>query len=194
MGQKFTAIDTAHEAFIREQKLYFVATAAPEGRVNVSPKGMNSFRILGPNDVAYLDMTGSGAETAAHLRASPDGRLTIMFCAFEGAPRILRLYGRGRSLPKGTAGFEAMIGHFEPLSGTRQIIHLAVDLVQTSCGLGVPLFDYRRDRDGLVRWAEQQGSIGLEAYQRKKNMRSIDGLPTGFDPAAMNTSEDDPGK
>ncbi len=189
MAQKFTELSDAHKSFIQHQKLYFVATAAPTGRVNVSPKGMNSFRVLGPREVAYLDVTGSGAETAAHLKASPDARLTIMFCAFEGAPRILRLYGKGRSLLRGTPGYERLIPHFEEIAGARQIVHLAIDLVQTSCGMGVPLFDYRGERDNLTRWASEQGPAGLEAYQTKKNMESLDGLPTGFDPATMNRRE-----
>lgn len=186
MAQKFTELLDAHQAFIKEQKIFFVASAAPSGRVNVSPKGMATLRVLGPNEVAYLDVTGSSAETAAHLRASPDARLTIMFCAFDGAPRILRTYGRASSLQRGTAEYAAMLPNFDEPPGARQIIHQTIDLVQTSCGMGVPLFDYRADRDSLIWWADQQGSSGLEQYQRAKNMESIDGFPTGFDPGTMN--------
>jgi hypothetical protein len=183
MAQQFSSIEDRHREFIAKQHIFFVATAAPEGRVNLSPKGMNAFRVLGPNDVAYLDVTGSGSETAAHLRA--DGRLTIMFCAFEGPPNILRLHGRGLSLPRGTADYAAMLPHFEELPGARQVIRLAVDLVQTSCGMGVPLFAYKGDRDALNNWAKRLGREGLRKYWRQKNQRSIDGLPTGFDPDAM---------
>ena len=185
MGQQFPSIEDRHRDFIERQHVFFVASAAPGGRVNVSPKGMHTLRVLGPNEVAYLDVTGSGNETAAHLRAGADPRLTIMFCAFEGPPQILRLFGQGVSLLRGSAEYDAMLHHFEELPGARQIIRMAVDLVQTSCGMGVPLFDYREDRDALKNWARRQGSEGLRKYWRLKNMRSIDGLPTGFDPEAM---------
>lgn len=185
MGQQFPSIEDRHREFIAKQHIFFVATAAPDGRVSLSPKGMNSFRVLGSNEVAYLDVTGSGSETAAHLRACADGRLTIMFCAFEGPPNILRLYGRGESLPRGSAGYASMLHHFEELPGARQIIHLAVDLVQTSCGMGVPFYDYKGDRDALNNWARRHGHEGLRKYWRLKNQRSIDGLPTGLDPDAM---------
>jgi hypothetical protein len=185
MGQQFPAIEDRHRDFIEKQRIFFVASAAPSGRVNLSPKGMDALRVLGPNEVAYLDVTGSGSETAAHLHASEDRRLTIMFCAFEGPPLILRLYGQGASLPRGSTDYAAMIDHFEELPGARQIVRLVVDLVQTSCGMGVPYFDYKEDREELKRWASRQGSEGLQKYWRLKNMTSIDGFPTGFDPEAM---------
>src|SRR5262245_54080065 len=156
MGQQFPAIEDRHREFIGKQHIFFVATAAPEGRVSLSPKGMNAFRVLGPNEVAYLDVTGSGSETAAHLRASPNGRMTIMFCAFDGAPNILRLYGRGESLPRGGSGYADMLQHFEELPGARQIIRLAVDLVQTSCGMAVPFYDYKGEREALNNWAARK--------------------------------------
>jgi hypothetical protein len=185
MAQRFPLIEDRHRAFIEKQHMFFVASAAPTGRVNLSPKGMASFRVLGPNEVAYLDVTGSGSETAAHLRACEDGRLTIMFCAFEGAPQILRLYGRAQSLHRGSDGYTALAHHFEVIPGARQIIRLDVDLVQTSCGMAVPLFDYSAERDQLRNWATRHGPDGLRKYWRLKNMESIDGLPTGFDPDAM---------
>ena len=185
MGRQFPAIDDEHRAFIEKQRIFFVASAATTGRVNVSPKGMGTFRVLGANEIAYLDVTGSGSETAAHLRASPDRRLTIMFCAFDGPPMILRLFGQGRSLPRGTPEYSALLPHFEELPGSRQIIQLAVDLVQTSCGMAVPNFDHRGNRDNLVRWATGQGREGLRKYWRLKNMKSVDGFPTGFDPDRM---------
>ena len=184
MAQQFPSIEDRHRAFIEAQRIFFVASAAATGRVNVSPKGMDSFRVLGPNAVAYLDVTGSGNETAAHLLAS-GGRLTIMFCAFDGAPVILRLYGTGLSLPLGSDGYAGLIRRFEELPGARQIIRLDVDLVQTSCGMGVPLFDYRQEREALRNWASRKSPEEIRKYRRLKNMKSIDGLPTGFDPDAM---------
>ena len=185
MGKQFPALEDTHKAFIAAQKIFFVASAAPQSRVNVSPKGMSSFRILGPDQVAYLDVTGSGNETAAHLLASSDGRLTIMFCAFDGAPVILRLFGRGQSQMRGTPEYRRLLPLFEDLPGARQIVRLDVAVVQTSCGMAVPLFDYKADRDNLKRWALGQGREGLRKYWRLKNQVSIDGLPTGIDPDRM---------
>jgi predicted pyridoxine 5'-phosphate oxidase superfamily flavin-nucleotide-binding protein len=181
MAQQFAQIEPAQREFILRQHMFFVATAAAGARVNLSPKGLDSLRVLGPNAVAYLDRTGSGNETAAHLCA--DGRLTLMFCAFEGPPRILRLYGRGRILRRGTREYDRLLDEAfegdEPL-GARQIVLLDVDLVQTSCGFGVPLYDYRGERSAMLKWSEAKGEAGLEAYRREKNARSIDGLPTGI--------------
>jgi hypothetical protein len=181
MAKQFARIEAEHHDFISRQKVFFTASAAPDGRVNVSPRETGSLRLIGPNCVAYLDLTGSGSETAAHLRVTP--RLTLMFCAFEGPPRILRLYGQGRSLRRGSAAYaELLAAHYaneEPL-GARQIVLIDVDLVQTSCGYGVPLFDYRGERPSLQNWAQAKGEAGLEAYRRQKNMLSIDGLQTGL--------------
>lgn len=181
MAQKFASIEPRHADFIIRQKVFFTGSAMAEGRVNVSPKGLDAFRILGPNSVAYLDRTGSGAETAAHLRV--DGRLTIMFCAFEGAPLILRLYGRGTSHLRGGERYKTLLaeafGGEEP-PGSRQIVTLDVELVQTSCGFGVPLFDYKDERDGLDKFARHRGEEGLVTYRREKNTVSIDGVSTGF--------------
>jgi hypothetical protein len=185
MGKQFARIEADHRAFIERQRIFFVASAAPKGRVNVSPKGLSSFRVLGENDVAYLDCTGSGNETRAHLMASDDKRLTIMFCAFEGDPVILRLYGQGQSLMRGTPEYADLIQQFEEVPGARQIVRLDVDLVQTSCGLGVPLFDYKQERGSLVRYWTAQGIDNLRKYWGLKNMKSIDGLPTGFAPDGM---------
>ncbi len=185
MGQRFSAIWDRHRAFIEAQKIFFVASAAPEGRVNVSPKGMGTLRVLGPDEVAYLDGTGSGSETRAHLIGPGNGRLTLMFCAFEGPPLILRLYGRGRSLMRGTPDYGALLPCFDEIPGARQIVRLAVDLVQASCGMGVPLFDYRGDRRDLVRHWERQGPERLRDYWGARNAASIDGLPTRFEPAVM---------
>jgi hypothetical protein len=185
MGKQFAKIESEHKAFIERQKIFFVASAPPKGRINVSPKGLSSFRVLGDNDVAYLDCTGSGSETRAHLIAADDKRLTIMFCAFEGDPVILRLYGQGRSLMRGTPEYAALVAKFEEVPGARQIVRLAVDLVQTSCGMGVPLFDYKQERGSLVRYWTAQGIDNLRKYWDLKNVKSIDGLPTNFAPDRM---------
>lgn len=189
MAQQFTAIEGRHRTFIEAQKMFFVASAASAGRVNVSPKGMSTFRVLGPNAVAYLDCTGSGSETRAHLIASPDRRLTIMFCPFDGDPLILRLYGQGTSEMRGTPDYARDIAHFDEMPGARQIVRLDVDLVQTSCGMGVPLYDWREDRQSLVAYWVRQGADGLKRYWQKKNVASIDGLPTGFEPEVMAASQ-----
>ncbi len=181
MGKQFPAMTPAHREFIAKQRIFFTATATASSRVNVSPRPTDALRVLDDRTVLYLDLTGSGSETAAHLRV--DGRITLMFCAFEEPPNILRLYGRGTSLPRATSDYTSLLAsafdNQEPL-GARQIVRIAVDLVQTSCGYGVPLFDYAGDRETLRRWAEHKGNEGLEEYWRMKNARSIDGLPTGL--------------
>ncbi len=181
MAKQFPHLAPEHREFIQRQRLFFTASAAATGRVNVSPKGLDALRVLGESAVVYLDRTGSGNETAAHLLA--DGRLTLMFCAFEGPPKILRLYGRGRVLRRGSPEYARLLaaefGAAEP-PGARQMVLLDIELVQTSCGYGVPLFEYGGERPTLTRWAEGKGEEGVEAYQREKNTRSIDGLPTGL--------------
>lgn len=182
MAKQYPDIDAVQHEFILRQKIFFTATATDASRVNISPRPTDGFRILGPNRVIYLDLTGSGNETAAHTRV--DGRMTIMFCSFEGPPKILRLYGRGRIILHGTAEYDALLAaHFdgeEPL-GARQFASLDIDLVQTSCGFGVPLFDYAGERPTLARWAEaKEKDTGLDAYRRQKNQFSIDGIPTGM--------------
>jgi hypothetical protein len=165
-------------AFIEAQPLFFVATAplAPDGHVNLSPKGLDTFLVLSSSRVAYLDLTGSGNETAAHLLEN--GRVTIMFCSFSGPPRILRLYGRGRSVLPGDDEWQALRERFRDFPGVRQIIIADVDRVQTSCGFGVPVMEPARERDTLLRWAEAKGANGIADYQRTRNALSIDGLPT----------------
>lgn len=180
MAKQFAAIEDAHRDFIERQKIFFTGSAAPTGRVNVSPKGMDCLRVLGSNRVAYLDLTGSGTETSAHIAACEDGRLTLMFCAFDGAPLILRLYGRATIHRIGSAEFEMLLPNFIELPGARQIVTLDIDLVQSSCGYGVPFFDYSEDRPNLVRWAEHQDAESLAAYRRENNAASIDGFPAGW--------------
>lgn len=190
MGQQFQSIEPRHRTFIDQQKIFFVASAAARGRVNLSPKGMSSFRVLGDNDVAYLDCTGSGNETRAHLLASDDKRLTVMFCAFDGDPVILRLYGQAQSLLRGTPEYDRLLPQFEEIPGARQIIRLAVDLVQTSCGMAVPLYDYREDRENLADYWRARDQNQLRKYWSVKNMTSIDGLATGLVPNDMIPAED----
>lgn len=181
MAKQYATIEPPLRDFIERQRIFFVGSAATGARVNVSPRPTDCLRIIDERTACYLDRTGSGNETMAHLRA--DGRLTFMLCAFEGPPRILRLYGTGRSLLRGTTEYDRTLsGHYdaEP-TGARQIVILAVDLVQTSCGYGVPLFSYEGDRDAMDRWADVKVAEGsLEDYQREKNARSIDGLPSGM--------------
>ena len=181
MAKQFPHLEPAHRDFLLRQKMFFVASAAADGRINLSPKGLGGLRVLDEATVAYLDLTGSGAETAAHLLA--DGRLTLMACAFEGPPLIVRLYGRGRSLRRGGADYAALLASAfdgEEPPGARQIVVLEVDLVQTSCGFGVPVYQYQEERPSLIRWAESHGEAGLEDYRRQKNARSLDGISTGL--------------
>jgi len=181
MAKQFARIEDNHKSFIERQRIFFAASAAPGTRVNISPRPTETLRLLDANTAIYLDKTGSGNETAAHLLA--DGRLTLMFCAFDGPPVILRLYGQGRMIRRNSAEYRSLLGSEyggkEP-PGARQIIRLDIDLVQTSCGYGVPLFDYRGERPSLDRWAEAKGEDGLNAYWREKNLYSMDGLKTGL--------------
>lgn len=169
MGKTYDSISPDHRAFIERQHIFFVASAplSGDGHVNLSPKGLETLRVLGPNRVAYLDLTGSGNETAAHL--AENGRITLMFCAFEEPPKILRVYGRGRVLPADAHGFA-------PVVGQRQVIEVDVERVATSCGFGVPLYSFESQRDTLLQWAERKGDEGLRKYWVERNAVSIDGL------------------
>ena len=178
MAEFFDQLSDKLTDFIGEQPVFFVATAAPEGRINLSPKGMDTFRVLDPQRCAYLDLTGSGNETAAHIKA--DGRLTIMFNSFTRTPMILRLYGRGSVARPGADAFESHIGGFPNLAGARQLIFLDIESVQTSCGFAVPEMTLVEERDTLVRWAESKGSDGIARYQQDRNRKSIDGFETGL--------------
>lgn len=188
MAERFDALQERHRDFVARQRVFFVASAArtPAGdsRVNVSPRPTDCLRVVDERTVCYLDRTGSGNETAAHALAG--GRTTVMLCAFEGPPLILRLYGRARILRAGTPGYDAALArHFggEAMAGARQIVMVSLDLVQTSCGYGVPLMDYRGERRAMDNWTERKlaegGEAALEAYRRERNAASLDGLPTG---------------
>jgi hypothetical protein len=178
MGKVYDNITDHLQEFIKAQHMFFVATAplSAEGHVNMSPKGCDSFRILSPSRVAYIDLTGSGNETSAHLLEN--GRITFMFCAFEGAPNIVRLYGQGRTILPGTAEWDELFPLFPDLLGARQIITADIHRVFTSCGYGIPFYDYVGERDTWERWAETKGADGLVEYRKEKNSASIDGLPT----------------
>lgn len=177
MSRLHEKIEPELAEWISQQHVFFVATAplSVEGHVNASPKGGEAFRVLGPLDVVYQDYTGSGAETVAHLREN--GRIVVMFCAFTGGPKIVRLHGHGTIITPDHPRFAEMAAHFPPNPGTRAYIHVAVTRVSDSCGLSVPFLDYVGPRDSLDRWAEKQGPEKLGDYRAAKNVHSIDGLP-----------------
>jgi hypothetical protein len=180
MAKFFDYIYTQHREFIAKQKMFFVASAplSAEGHVNLSPKGIDSFRVLSDSLVAYMDIVGSGNETSAHMLEN--GRITFMFCAYEGPPNILRLYGHGRTVLPGDTNWDGLASLFDLRLATRQIIIADIDKVQTSCGFSVPLYDYFGERDHADKWANSKGADGLEAYKKEKNRVSIDGLPTAL--------------
>lgn len=178
MGKLHDSIKPAHKEFIEKQHIFFVSTAplSADGRVNLSPKGLDCFQVLSDHKVGYMDLVSSGNETSAHTLEN--GRITIMFCSFEGAPNILRLYGKGFAVLPGSSEWDEYAPHFTIYPSTRQIIIAEIDLVQTSCGFGVPLFEYKGERDIHFEWAEKKGSDGLQEYIKEKNLVSLDGLPT----------------
>lgn len=178
MAQRFSELSQGHIQFMAGQKIFFVGTATDTSRVSVSPKGMDSLVVLNERRVAWLNLTGSGNETAAHIRRNP--RMTIMFCAFGGQPLILRLYGAARVIHHSDPEWGELISIFRPLPGARQIFDLAIDLVQSSCGFGVPNFNYIGERESLNDWANAKGEEGIRNYWAAKNQESIDGIPTGI--------------
>lgn len=178
MAEFFDKITPEISAFAAEQQMFFVATAPHQGRINLSPKGMDTFRVLGDNAVAYLDLTGSGNETAAHLL--DDGRITLMLCSFTRTAQILRFYGRGRSVTTDDPAFDELAASFPDIPGVRQIIVVEVEQAMTSCGYGVPEYELVRERPTLRKWLDSRGPEGIDAYQQEKNVESIDGLPTGL--------------
>lgn len=178
MGKQYDHITEKHRSFIHDQPVFFVATAPTSGRINLSPKGLDSLRVIDSTRVRWLNLTGSGNETAAHLL--DDGRMTIMFCAFSGDPQILRLYGTARAVQPGDADWDDCIALFPDHPGARQVIDMTVQMVQTSCGFGVPRMEYVGDRETLSDWARKKGPEGMAAYRRENNRESLDGLPTGL--------------
>jgi hypothetical protein len=177
MSKIYDSIDDALAGFIRKQHLFFVATAPldPEGHLNLSPKGLDTFRILDPLTVAYLDLTGSGVETIAHL--IENGRIVMMFCAFEGPPKVLRLYGRGEVVTVRDKRFPQLTKLFPEMAGTRAVIKVAINRIADSCGWAVPRYRYEAERDQLIEWAERKGPSGVAKYWSDTNRGNIDGLP-----------------
>lgn len=180
MGKFHQKISSEHKAFIERQHMFFVATAplSGDGHINVSPKGLDCFKVLSPNRVAYMDLISSGNETSAHTLEN--GRITIMFCSFEKVPNIMRLYGKGHTVLRGDAEWNELAQHFTIYPSTRQIIVADISKVQTSCGFGVPLYEFVGHRDIHFDWAEKKGADGLKDYMEEKNMTSLDALPTNL--------------
>ncbi|MGQ0564160.1 MAG: pyridoxamine 5'-phosphate oxidase family protein [Gemmobacter sp.] len=179
MAKQFDRLSLSHRQFIAEQHLFFVATAAPEGRVNTSPKGTDSLRVLGPNRIVWRNSTGSGNETAGHLRLA--SRMTLMWCSFDASPMILRCYGRATAIHMGDDGWAEGNTAFPPDPAARQLFDLAIDLVQTSCGFGVPRMEYQGERPDADAWAAEKGPDGIRAYWDDKNRSTLDGYPTGIE-------------
>jgi hypothetical protein len=177
MGKEMHEITDDHKVFIENQHLFFVTTAPlnKDGHINLSPKGFDCFRVLSPTRVGYLDIVGSGNETSAHILEN--GRITFMFCAFDGPPKILRLYGKGRTILPDDEEWNELSNQFTRLPATRQIIVADIFKVKSSCGFGIPLYDYKEERDHAFKWVEKKGEDGLEEYKKEKNMVSMDGLP-----------------
>ena len=179
MGKTYDAIDSKLRTFIDEQKMFFVATApsAPDGHINVSPKGLaGTLAVIDDRTIAYLDLTGSGVETIAHLREN--GRICVMFCAFDGRPRIVRMHGVGDVVEPNDEEFKSLSAHFDPYPGVRSIVVVRASRISDSCGYGVPLYEHKGERDQLQRWAVQKGEDGIAQYQRDNNAESLDGLPS----------------
>ncbi len=177
MGNNYSTIDDSIRKFIEAQPLFFVGSAPldPDGHINVSPKGLDTLRILGPMAIAYLDLTGSGIETVSHLKEN--GRVVLMFCAFQGPPKILRLYGRGRVIEPQQMEFADLTAQFPEYDGTRSIVLVEVSRISDSCGYGVPLLEYKGERSQLSAWAHKLGPEGLKTYRQEKNRQSIDRIP-----------------
>ncbi|MBM7072868.1 pyridoxamine 5'-phosphate oxidase family protein [Shewanella sp. 202IG2-18] len=178
MGKLLTSINKVQREFIENQKMFFVATAAPEGTVNLSPKGMDSLKVIDENTVAWLNVTGSGNETSAHVQQNH--RMTIMFCAFKDKPLILRLYGQARAVHQADSQWSDLYGLFEPLAGARQIFVVKVEHTQSSCGMGVPLFDFVGQREDLNQSHQRKSKRQIEDYWKKANQQSIDGYDTNI--------------
>jgi len=190
MAKRYELIDDKLAAWIGRQRVFFVATAPldRDGHVNCSPKGGSTFQVIDPATVAYQDLTGSGAETIAHLREN--GRIVIMFCSFEGPPKILRLHGLGEAVIPGDEAFGQLSRYFAETLGTRAVIRVRLTRISDSCGYGVPLMEYGADRDAIGKWAQAKGPGGLKEYRQKNNVLSVDGLPAldGLDPQGVSLS------
>ena len=179
MAKKFEELHSDHQEFIENQHLYFVGSAGAEGFVNVFPKGMDSLRILDSRRLIWLNLTGSGNETAAHVLEN--SRMTVMFCSFDKQPLILRVYGRAKVIYPNHENWNKLLEHFPSYTGARQIFDLSIDLVQTSCGFAVPYYDFKGERDTLIKWADNRGREGIKDYWVEKNRVSLDGKKTGIE-------------
>lgn len=178
MSERFEKLDDKLKAFIHQQHLYFVGTAGAEGFVNVSPKGMDSFRILDDSTVAWLNLTGSGNETAAHVLEN--GRMTVMFCSFDKQPLIMRLYGQAVTVHPRDERWDELSALFPAQLGARQIFILGLELVLTSCGYAVPYYELKGERPTLTKWADKRGEAGIKDYWAEKNVKSLNGKDTGI--------------
>ncbi len=178
MGTQYDKLGDQHIAFVKDQPLFFTGTAGATGKVNISPKGMDSLRVLGPNRILWRNFTGSGNETAGHL--AQVNRMTLMWCSFAARPMILRAYGTARTLHPGDADWTDLAAYFSDQAGMRQIYDMNVEMVQKSCGYAVPYFDHAGERDTLKRWTDDKGEDGLRQYWRDRNARTLDGAPTGI--------------
>ena len=176
MATQFEALNDTLSKFIQAQHMFFCGTAAPDGRVNISPKGMDSLRVLGPNRIVWRNVTGSGNETAGHL--AKINRITLMWCSFTAKPMILRTYGSAKTLHPRDAGFDALNALFASSDGARQIYDVSIDLVQTSCGYAIPFMEYSGERDVLSDWTDNKGKDGIAEYWETRNQKTIDGDPT----------------
>ena len=180
MGKQFDHLSDAHMEFIAAQPMFFTGTAARDGKVNISPKGMDSLRVLDANTIAYINVTGSGNETAGHLLDHP--RMTLMWCSFDRKPQILRTYGTARTLHPRDADWDALAAQLPALPGARQIYVQTIEMVQTSCGYAVPFMDQKGDRDTLLHWTADKGADGVAQYWEERNQTTLDGQPTGILP------------
>ncbi|TYP99909.1 pyridoxamine 5'-phosphate oxidase [Tenacibaculum adriaticum] len=179
MSKFYDKITPRLQKFIEEQKIFFVATAPIEGRINLSPKGMDSLRVIEQNRLIWLNVTGSGNETATHV--NQNGKITLMLCAFEGTPNILRIYGKAKEVKPKDKNWEELASLLPETPGARQIFDVTVESAQTSCGMSIPFYEYKGEREELNEWAIKKGKDGIEDYWKEKNTQSIDGLPTGID-------------
>jgi len=178
MSEKFEKLTDQHIEFIKDQHLYFIGTAGAEGFVNVSPKGMDSFRVIDSSRVVWLNLTGSGNETAAHVLEN--GRMTVMFCSFDKQPVIMRLYGQAKAIHPRDESWGELAGLFPEYVGARQVFELQIEVVQTSCGYAVPYYEFKGDRPTLTKWADNHGKAGVEEYWREKNTKSLNDKDTGI--------------
>ncbi len=178
MADFFSTLDDSWVKFINAQQVFFTATAPAEGRINLSPKGMDTFRCLDESTVGYLDLTGSGIETASHL--NENGRMTLMFCSFGEKPAILRLYGKGSVICPGDPDWGRYIDRFPDFPGKRSLVLMKIESAQKSCGYSVPLMEFKSERKTLLKWADNRGADGIKQYWAEKNAVSIDGVPSGF--------------